>query len=165
MFDISFSELALCFIVALVVLGPERLPKLARTLGLWSGKARAYMRNLTTELERETQMADIKRQFQEAQQALLESKEALEKSTRALHDDVRERIAPPSETLPAIAAATAVEVPPVMTGPAAEIAAVEPTKLPPEKNEAAPAPPAVTAAPGATPATRDPLPPSEQQYP
>ncbi|MDB5969501.1 MAG: tatB [Hydrocarboniphaga sp.] len=145
MFDISFSELALCFIVALVVLGPERLPKLARTLGLWSGKARAYMRNLTNELERETQMADIKKQFQEAQQALLDSKAALEKSTRALHDDVKERILPPVEA-PQAVVATDVEVPP----------AVATTKPEPVSGDAKAA---------ATPATRAPLPPSEQQYP
>lgn len=149
MFDISFSELALCFIVALVVLGPERLPKLARTLGSWSGKARAYMRNLTTELERETQMADIKKQFQEAQQALLESKAALEKSTRALHEEVKERIMPPADSPPAASAATDVEVPAAVAAPLAEAA------------PAAPAPPAASAAATA----RAPLPPTEQQYP
>ncbi|WP_428310830.1 Sec-independent protein translocase protein TatB [Hydrocarboniphaga sp.] len=162
MFDISFSELALCFVVALVVLGPERLPKLARTLGLWSGKARAYMRNLTTELERETQMADIKKQFQEAQQALLESKAELEKSTRALHDDVKERLAPPGEAM-AAAAATAVEAPAsAAAGSLADQHHIEPDMQPSAKPDAAPEPPAVTVA---TPATRAPLPPSEQQYP
>ena len=42
MFDISFGELALCFVVALVVLGPEKLPKVARTVGRWAGQARGY---------------------------------------------------------------------------------------------------------------------------
>ena len=51
MLDFSFSELLLCFVVALVVLGPERMPALARTVGRWTGKARVYMRNLTAELE------------------------------------------------------------------------------------------------------------------
>jgi sec-independent protein translocase protein TatB len=158
MFDISFSELALCFVVALVVLGPERLPKLARTLGLWSGKARAYMRNLTTELERETQMADIKKQFQEAQQALLESKAELEKSTRALHDDVKERIMPPTQP-PAIAsAATDVEVPAAIAAPHADVQSHEPAA-------AVEAPPKAAAAEAAAPATRPSVPPSEQQYP
>lgn len=152
MFDISFSELALCFVVALVVLGPERLPKLARTLGLWSGKARAYMRNLTTELERETQMADIKKQFQEAQQALLESKAELEKSTRELHDDVKQRIMPPAaEAAPAAAAvATDVEVPAAVAAPQPEV---------PPVSTPEPAPAAVAAP---KPVAR---PPSEQQYP
>ena len=54
MFEIGFSELLLCFVVALVVLGPEKLPIVARTLGRWTGRAKMYVRNLTSELERET---------------------------------------------------------------------------------------------------------------
>src|SRR3546814_4797888 len=53
MFDIGFSELLLCFLVTLVVLGPERLPKVARTVGRWTGQAKSYLRNLTAELDRE----------------------------------------------------------------------------------------------------------------
>lgn len=87
MFDISFGELALCFLVALVVLGPEKLPKVARTVGRWAGNARAYMRNLSTELEKETQVMDIKRQLQEAKQALHEAEAAAERETRALSQD------------------------------------------------------------------------------
>ena len=141
MFDISFSELALCFIVALVVLGPERLPKVARMVGRWSGQARAYMRNLSTELERETSVADIKRQFQEAQQALLESKAALEQSTRALTDEVKQRIQPPGDAVAAADVETAAVT--------AASAAAEP-------------PPSAEPAPGAT---QTPRPPPEQQYP
>lgn len=70
MFDFSFGELALCFIVALVVPGPEKLPKVARPVGRWAGQARGYMRNLSAELERETQVMDIKRQLLEAKAAL-----------------------------------------------------------------------------------------------
>ncbi|MGQ0530326.1 MAG: Sec-independent protein translocase protein TatB [Panacagrimonas sp.] len=87
MFDISFGELALCFLVALVVLGPEKLPKVARTVGRWAGNARAYMRNLSTELEKETQVMDIKRQLQEAKQALHEAEATAERETRALSQD------------------------------------------------------------------------------
>ncbi|MBI3171399.1 MAG: twin-arginine translocase subunit TatB, partial [Hydrocarboniphaga effusa] len=47
MFEIGFSELLLCFVVALVVLGPQKLPVVARTLGRWTGRARMYVRNLT----------------------------------------------------------------------------------------------------------------------
>lgn len=69
MFDIGFGELFLCFVIALVVLGPERLPKVARTVGRFTGQARAYMRNLSTELERETHAADIKKRLEEANRA------------------------------------------------------------------------------------------------
>ena len=66
MFDIGFGELFLCFVVALVVLGPERLPKVARMAGRWTGQARAYMRNLSVELERETHAAELKQRLEEA---------------------------------------------------------------------------------------------------
>ena len=87
MFDISFGELALCFLVALIVLGPEKLPKVARTVGRWAGNARAYMRNLSTELEKETQVMDIKRQLQEAKQALQEAEVAAERESRNITQD------------------------------------------------------------------------------
>ena len=54
MFDVGFSELVVCFLVALVVLGPQRLPQLARTLGHWTGRAKSYVRTLSAELERES---------------------------------------------------------------------------------------------------------------
>ena len=72
MFDIGFSELLVCFLIALVVLGPERLPKLARTVGRWSGQAKVYMRNLTTELDRESRLMELKKQVEEAQKLLAE---------------------------------------------------------------------------------------------
>lgn len=61
MFDIGFWELALLAVIGLIVLGPERLPNVARTLGLWAGRARMYVRNLTSELEREVNTADLRR--------------------------------------------------------------------------------------------------------
>ncbi|MES2685127.1 MAG: Sec-independent protein translocase protein TatB [Pseudomonadota bacterium] len=69
MFDIGIGELFLCFVVALVVLGPEKLPKVARMAGRWAGQARGYMRNLSVELERETHAADIKKRLEEANRA------------------------------------------------------------------------------------------------
>lgn len=53
MFDIGFSELLLVFVIGLLVLGPERLPKAARTLGFWIGRAKSTFNNLRNELERE----------------------------------------------------------------------------------------------------------------
>jgi sec-independent protein translocase protein TatB len=69
MFDIGFSELVLCFLVALIVLGPEKLPGVARTLGRWTGTARGYLRKLSTELEREAHTAELKKNLLEAKQA------------------------------------------------------------------------------------------------
>lgn len=94
MFDISFGELALCFIVALVVLGPERLPKVARTVGNWAGRARGYMRNLSNELERETQVMDIKRQLDEARRELRQAGAEAERETRGIDAEVTRDLNP-----------------------------------------------------------------------
>lgn len=70
MFDVGFSELVVCFLVALIVLGPQRLPQLARTLGHWTGRARSYVRTLTAELERESAGANVMREIREAGEVL-----------------------------------------------------------------------------------------------
>lgn len=92
MFDVGFSELLLCFVVALVVLGPQKLPAVARTLGRWTGRARSYVRTLSAELERETgevgavrrDIADTARAFREETQA---AKDELRKLTDAAPGD------------------------------------------------------------------------------
>lgn len=61
MFDIGFSELLLIAVVALVVLGPERLPKAARFVGLWVRKARAQWYSVKSEFEREMAADEFKR--------------------------------------------------------------------------------------------------------
>jgi sec-independent protein translocase protein TatB len=75
MFDIGFWELVLVGIIALVVLGPERLPGAARTLGQWAGRARSYLRHFTSELEREVGTQDVARQ---ARQQMTELKSMVE---------------------------------------------------------------------------------------
>lgn len=54
MFDIGFSELLLIFALTLVVLGPDKLPQVARNIGRWAGRARAMARQFRDQLEAET---------------------------------------------------------------------------------------------------------------
>ena len=82
MFDFSFGELLLCFLIALIVLGPQRLPGVARAVGRWTGQAKSYMRNLSAELERETQLADMKKQLEDVQRSMREHTEAIQKEAR-----------------------------------------------------------------------------------
>ncbi|MHA6197769.1 Sec-independent protein translocase protein TatB [Pseudomonas wadenswilerensis] len=63
MFGISFSELLLVGLVALVVLGPERLPGAARTAGLWIGRLKRSFNAIKQEVEREIGADDIRRQL------------------------------------------------------------------------------------------------------
>ena len=55
MFEVGFTEIILIFGIALLVLGPARLPKLAADLGRWAGRARAMARQLRSQLEQEVQ--------------------------------------------------------------------------------------------------------------
>lgn len=63
MFGISFSELLLVGLVALLVLGPERLPGAARTAGLWIGRLKRSFNTIKMEVEREIGADDIRRQL------------------------------------------------------------------------------------------------------
>ena len=67
MFDVGFSELILIAVVALVVIGPERLPKVARTAGALIGRMQRYVANVKSEVEREMQFEDLKKLQQEIQ--------------------------------------------------------------------------------------------------
>jgi sec-independent protein translocase protein TatB len=58
MLDVGFSEILLTSAIALIVLGPEKLPKVARQVGSWMGRARAMARQLTEQLEREVSSAE-----------------------------------------------------------------------------------------------------------
>jgi sec-independent protein translocase protein TatB len=69
MFDIGFSELMVCAVVALVVIGPERLPKVARTLGVLFGRLQRYVTQVKSDISREIDMAElgkVKTEFENA---------------------------------------------------------------------------------------------------
>ena len=61
MFDIGFWELFLILILALLIVGPERLPKAARTAGYWFGKARRYVEGVKEEVANEFDVGELKR--------------------------------------------------------------------------------------------------------
>ena len=63
MFDIGFPELMLVAIIALLVMGPQRLPEAMRTVGLWWGRLSRSFNALRTEIEREVGMDEIRRQI------------------------------------------------------------------------------------------------------
>lgn len=70
MFELGFGKLLLIGIVALIVLGPERLPKAARLAGLWIRRVRAYWFNMRAELERELAAEDMRKQLEGAKQSV-----------------------------------------------------------------------------------------------
>ena len=89
MFDIGFWELLFCGIIALVVLGPERLPGVARTLGRFTGQAKAYIRNLNAELDRELKTREVREKLAETQRILKSEASAAEQAMRKLDEAER----------------------------------------------------------------------------
>lgn len=69
MLDFSVGEFGLIGIVALVVLGPERLPKVARTVGTWVGKAQRYVNQVKIDINREIELSELKQLKDEARGA------------------------------------------------------------------------------------------------
>jgi sec-independent protein translocase protein TatB len=115
-FDIGFSELLVIAVVALVVLGPERLPKAARFAGLWVRRARNQWDSVKQELERELHADEIKRQFRDVQSSVQDTEAQLRASGEAVRREaemMRQDVARHGD---AVAAAASDE--PVMTGPA-----------------------------------------------
>ncbi|WP_293373664.1 Sec-independent protein translocase protein TatB [Nevskia sp.] len=89
MLDISFSELLMCFLVALVVLGPEKLPRVARGIGRWTGQAKAYMRNLSAELDRESHASDLRKQMDDARRIFNEESTSMKREFDGVADHGR----------------------------------------------------------------------------
>ncbi|MES1929800.1 Sec-independent protein translocase TatB [Salinisphaera dokdonensis CL-ES53] len=87
MFDIGFWELTVIAVIGLIVLGPERLPVVARTLGTWVGRAKGYVRGLTSELEREVNVDDIRSQVRR-------TREQIESDTKNTVSSIRDPLAP-----------------------------------------------------------------------
>jgi len=99
MFDIGFSELLLVAVVALVVIGPERLPKAARFAGLWVRRARAQWYSVKSELERELAAEELKRSMDEArkaaaqlEQTMRETEAEVQAKARAAEEEARRGI-------------------------------------------------------------------------
>jgi sec-independent protein translocase protein TatB len=87
MFDVGFFELLLIGVVALLVVGPERLPKLARTAGMWLGRGKRFVSSVKEDIDREIR-ADELRQVLEKQKRNNPLHEIVE-DTKKSFDDIK----------------------------------------------------------------------------
>jgi sec-independent protein translocase protein TatB len=85
MFDIGFWELVIIGLVALLVVGPERLPKLAYTAGKWLGKGRAMIGSIKSEIDREMQADELKRVVEEQKAMLNPLEEIIEETENSVN--------------------------------------------------------------------------------
>jgi sec-independent protein translocase protein TatB len=88
MFDFSFGELALIGAIALVVLGPERLPKVARTVGEWAGKAQRYVSQVKSDINREMELAELKKLQEQARGIAREFETSVQSEVKGIEASV-----------------------------------------------------------------------------
>lgn len=134
MFDIGFSELMVIAVVALVVIGPERLPRVARTAGHLFGRLQRYVTQVKSDISREMELAELgkmKSEFESAArtfQSEVESKASeTQRELREAADSIERGLAsePPPDTAPA-AAEGAQAAPPPAGSPQMELGIEEP---------------------------------------
>lgn len=97
MFDIGFWELSLIAVVALLVIGPERLPKVARTAGLWVGKARSIVNSVKADIDREIAAEELKKTLE--QQAKSSGLHDIIEETRSIGEETRQSLAEAEQQL------------------------------------------------------------------
>ena len=98
MFDIGFSELIMVALVSLLVIGPERLPKVARLAGFWIGKTRNMVASVKAEIKQELQAEELRQIFKE-QADLQEFHATINETTDAANSIKASPAALPEETL------------------------------------------------------------------
>jgi sec-independent protein translocase protein TatB len=90
MFDIGFSELLVVAVVALIVIGPEKLPKTARTLGHLFGRLQRYVADVKADVTREMELDELKRLRSEVTSAAQGLKDTVESAARDVEAGTRE---------------------------------------------------------------------------
>lgn len=104
MFDIGFSELMVIAVLALIVLGPERLPKVARTVGHLMGRMQRYVNDVKSDISREMQLEEIKRLESTVQEAAHALETTVTSEVAAAESAVRETAASVEESVSGIPA-------------------------------------------------------------
>ena len=96
MFDVAFSELMVIAIIALIFVGPERLPGVARTVGHLVGRARRYVNDVKSDIENELHLEDLKQLRSKFQESALsfeaEVREGMESAHAELQESMRETV-------------------------------------------------------------------------
>ena len=90
MFDIGFSEIVVIAVVALIVLGPERLPKAARTMGHLFGRLQRYVNDVKADINREMELEELKKLQQEVKTAAQDLQQTVSSAASSVESGVRD---------------------------------------------------------------------------
>lgn len=155
MFEFGFWEMVVVAVVALIVVGPEKLPGLARTAGLWVGKARRIITDIKAEVDRDLQLEELKQSFR--QQANLSELNDFSAQMKSFERDIQAEFHDPGPP-PGWRPGLPVDAPPpeVVENPVSASAAPSPVQL--AKNTEKPRELPSAPPPATTPPSSDPLP-------
>jgi sec-independent protein translocase protein TatB len=114
MFDIGFSEIVVIGVVALIVIGPERLPKVARTLGHMFGRLQRYVNEVKADINREIELDELRKLQSQVQSAARDIEQSVTQTARDMESGVR---SVESQLNEAAAATSSPEEPPPQPSP------------------------------------------------
>lgn len=100
MFEFSFLQMLVVFVVGLLVLGPERLPRVARQVGWWVGRIRASLASMREELERETQIKEFSEAKRDIEESMKETAREAEAAMKEAESTVRSAAGGPAPDNP-----------------------------------------------------------------
>jgi sec-independent protein translocase protein TatB len=89
MFDIGFSEIVVIAVVALVVIGPEKLPKVARTLGHMFGRLQRYVNEVKADISREMELDELRKLQSQVQSAARDLEQSVTSAAHEVESGVR----------------------------------------------------------------------------
>lgn len=90
MFGIDFSELMVIMVIALIVIGPERLPKVARTLGMLWGRAQRYVNGVKADIARDMAIEEFRQLQQQVQQEASSIEQSVKQASQNMEQQARE---------------------------------------------------------------------------
>ena len=88
MFDVGFSELMVIGLVALIVIGPERLPRVARTLGILAGRLQRYVADVKADINREVELEELRKMKDSVQQTATSIEESVHSELNKAETDL-----------------------------------------------------------------------------
>ena len=134
MFDMGFTEMMLIGIVALVVIGPERLPGVARTAGKYFGRLKRFMTTVKADVEQELRADELRQILADQQKELDSIKDSMNVAGKAFEEDIKsvsDSVEPPADSAEQASSSTESETPP---GDSESAATAEPEVI--SKNQA-----------------------------
>jgi sec-independent protein translocase protein TatB len=131
MFDIGFSELLVIAVVALIVIGPERLPKVARTLGHLFGRMQRYVNDVKADIAREMELEELRKMQTSVEDAARSFQSSVTKGISDAESEMNRLAQDTQSAVDAFAEAPAAVEPPASAAPEQRELALDTSQKPP----------------------------------